>query len=191
MVLGQVNSKPNQMQEAISAYAVISLRQSKWQMWQLICSIGKSRIIHSVGLMLLNTKAFTRIHIVIPNGALKQRDIEDFADYWSLSNFEDRVFYHEDLDFKHGKNDVLLIDESDVLVFDDPLLLKKAFKLSAAICFTATPPSQGQQTLERKIYDHLSLRLCEYWPQVLARPQNARLLKTVEAKDVSDLTTFI
>ena len=179
------------MQEAISAYAAVSLLVNRWQVWQLICSIGKSRIIHGVGLMLLNIKAFKTVHIVIPNGALKRRDVDDFSDYWCFGNFENNVHYHEDLDFKHGRNDVLLIDEADILIFHDPMLLRKAFRLSAAICFTATPPASGQQSLERKIYEHLSLKLYEYWPQALPRPQNARLLKTVEAKYADNLAAFV
>ena len=179
------------MQEAISAYAAVALQENKWQVWQLICSFGKSRIIHGVGLMLLNMKAFSRVHIVIPNTALMQRDIKDFADYWCFGGFEGNVLYHEGLNFKHGKNDVLLIDEADLLIFEDPMLLKKALKQSAAICFTATPPQSGQQSLERKIYDHLSLKSYEYWPQALAKPQNTRLVKTVDAKYAGDLAAFI
>ena len=179
------------MQEAISAYASATLQVEKWQMWQLVCGIGKSRIIHSIGLMLLSLKDFKAVHIVIPNKALLKRDKKDFADYWCLGSLEGRVHYHEDLNFRHGKSDVLLIDEADQLVFADPLLLRKALRQSSAIGFTATPPTTGQQTLEIKIYEHLGFKLREYWPQALMRPENSRLVKNVDPKYADDLAAFV
>jgi len=179
------------MQEAISAYASASLLVDKWQMWQLVCSIGKSRIIHGIGLMLLSTKAVKGVHIVIPNKALLQRDIGDFADYWCLGAFEGKVHYHEDLNFRHGKTDVLLIDEADQLIFEDPMLLRKALKHSPALCFSATPPNSGQQTLEMEIYQHLGFKLRSYWPKALARPLNTRLVIKVDAKYADNLSAFV
>ena len=50
-------------------------------MWELQAGIGKSRIIATIGLMLMSQLVCNRIHIVIPNAALVRRDSEEFDDY--------------------------------------------------------------------------------------------------------------
>ena len=109
------------MQEAIACYAVASLATIKHQLWELYASIGKSRIIACIGLMALSSKVVKTVHIVVPNAALKRRDESDFGDYWKFSGLETCVKYHDKLDFKPTKMDLLIVDEADKLVFEDPL----------------------------------------------------------------------
>ena len=41
------------------------------------------------------------------------REQEEFDDYWVMSGMKARVQYHANLDFKLGKNDVVIVDEAD------------------------------------------------------------------------------
>jgi hypothetical protein len=48
-----------------------------------------------------------------------QRDLEEFAYFWQLASLTNKVSHHVGLDFVHIERSILVIDESDTLIFDD------------------------------------------------------------------------
>lgn len=78
--------------------------------------MGKSRIIATASLIAAMNGI--TVNIVFPNSVLLQRDREDFKDYWQLSSSEEKVKYHQDLNFSVEKDELVIIDESDVFIYN-------------------------------------------------------------------------
>jgi len=55
-------------------------------------------------------------------GHLLNRDRVDFEDYWLLLSYDaDRIEYHIGFDFQVGPNELVIVDEADALMFNDPI----------------------------------------------------------------------
>ena len=64
---------------------------------------------------------FTKVHLVFDNEHLMKRDRDEFECYWLLFDFdESRIQYHVGHDFQVGPHELVIIDESDALMFKDP-----------------------------------------------------------------------
>ena len=48
------------------------------------------------------------------------------------------VIYHSDLDFNPGKHDVIIVDEADLLIYDNNKVFKKLLGDRKCIAYTAT-----------------------------------------------------
>jgi hypothetical protein len=81
---------------------------------------GKSRIMAFSALIGLETGMFKKVHMVFNNKHLMERDRKDFEDLWSLTEHRDKVQYHTGLDFEPEENSLILVDESDRHMFDEP-----------------------------------------------------------------------
>ena len=125
-----------------------SLEASRHQCWELHASMGKSRIIACMALIALSMKMFRHVHILVPSGALLRRDKKDFIDYWVLAGLEKVVKYHEKLDFKPTEKDLVIVDEADKPVLDDPLKFRSVTAVCSSICLTASLPNSSQGKLE-------------------------------------------
>jgi hypothetical protein len=78
--------------------------------------------------------------MVFPNEELKERDKADFENlFLFVTEGDDMVSYHVGIDFKPIDNAVIIVDEADYFMFEDPPKFKLFVKDSACICFTATP----------------------------------------------------
>ena len=110
--------------------------------------IGKSRIIPTLGLILLFLGLANRIHIVIPNESLLRRDKNEYQDYWKMSNLSNKVEYHSNAKFKPKSNSVVIVDEADELIFGDPLTFDKLLTHGQIIGLTATVPDVDLNPLE-------------------------------------------
>ena len=119
-IASQVRCPPNALQEAVATYVMSLLTRSPRQMWQLRGGIGKSRGIAYRGLIGLLSLGLPRVHFVLPNKMLMQRELQEFGDYWRLSQSEDRVAYHCAFDFQHEPGELIIIDEADFLVLKNP-----------------------------------------------------------------------
>jgi hypothetical protein len=150
------------MQWGVAAYATSTLDSSPQQIWELDAGSGKTWTASAVGLMLLSTKRCSTLQYVVPNPGLKERDRGEFTSYWDLGGYTDRVEYHSDIDFVPRKNGVVLIDEADFLIYRDPKKFSAFIKKARAICFTASPPVGGNQSLESTIYAQLGLKSFAY-----------------------------
>jgi len=82
--------------------------------------MGKSRVIATMGLMLLLFRGYKRVHFVYPTESLKAREQEEFADYWAKSGTSDSISYHTNLSFKMTEGEIIINDEADHLMFTDP-----------------------------------------------------------------------
>lgn len=60
------------------------------------------------------------VHIVTPGVMLSKRDETDFFDYFMIANLTSRVCYHSNLDFAKSSDDIVILDEGDYFIFEDP-----------------------------------------------------------------------
>jgi hypothetical protein len=67
------------------------------------------------------------------------------------------VIYHRRFDFEISTDEIILIDEIDQFIFDDPEQFNSFTKYSNVIGFTATRGSKSHQSHENKIYSDLQL----------------------------------
>ena len=93
-------------------------------------------------------KMFRQVHILVPSGALLRRDIKEFDDYWVLAGLEKVIKYHEKLDFKPAEKDLVIVDEADKLVLDDPCKFRTVTAGCSYICLTASLPDSNQGKLK-------------------------------------------
>ena len=117
--LKSVNSAPNDHQTCIAAYAILKLNHSPSQMWELMGGMGKSRVIATMAFMLIEW-GYSKVHIVLPTVALMNRDKEEFDDYWAKSNNGQKVEYHTNFDFTMEDGAIIISDEADHLMFNNP-----------------------------------------------------------------------
>ena len=95
---------------------------------------------------------FTKVHMVFDNGHLLNRDRVDFQDYWLLLSYDsDKIQYHTGFDFQVGLNELVIVDEADALMFNDPIKFQQFTSDCACICFTATPDNQQAKGLEARV----------------------------------------
>jgi hypothetical protein len=90
-------------------------------MWVVPAGQGKSRITHSIALFLLLTGAVPHIYMVFSSDRLMNRDLEEYTYFWKLAGLTDKVSYRVGLIFERCDQSMLIIDESDNLLFKDPL----------------------------------------------------------------------
>ena len=86
------------------------------------------------------------------------RDKFDFEDLWHLAGLKDRVDHHIGCDFEAEENSLVLIDESDIFMFDKPKNFAKFIKAKFCICFTATPSNCDQQGVENEVVKVLGFK---------------------------------
>jgi len=99
----------------------------------------------------LETGMFKKVHMVFDNKHLMQRDKQDFEDLWRLTQSENKVEYHVELDFEPEENSLILVDESDRLMFEQPKFFAGFIKKKFCICFTATPDNCDQHGVEAEV----------------------------------------
>jgi len=68
----------------------------------------------------LKTGMFKMIHLIYANKHLMERDKADFEDLWRLAECQDKVEYRVGCDFEPAESSLILVDESDRLMFDEP-----------------------------------------------------------------------
>ena len=73
-----------------------------------------------------------------------------FSDIWAYFQLQDRVSYHSDLIFEKNPYDLLIYDESDHILFNDPQLFEQFTSNNSCVCFTATPGGEDKN-LEEKV----------------------------------------
>ena len=87
---------------------------------------------------------FKKVHLVFGNKHLMERDRADFKDLWRLARCENQVEYHIGCDFEAEENSLILIDESDGVMFESPKAFADFIENKFCICFTATPNNCDQ-----------------------------------------------
>jgi hypothetical protein len=79
------------------------------------------------------------VHIVIPGESLKNRDLDDFKDFFENNDLSEKVLYHTDIAFSRKLGDLVLIDEADSFIYKDPKTFKTFISTHHTVCFSATP----------------------------------------------------
>ena len=106
--------------------------------------MGKSRVIATIALMILMTSS-SIVYIVIPTQTLMQRDQTLHSDFWIKTNTVDRVRYHQNLHFDKNSGDIIIVDEADGLMFNDPQAFYEAATKCSMISMTASRPITVKQ----------------------------------------------
>ena len=89
------------------------------------------------------------VHIVYLNKVLQAKDQKDFEELWNMIPKGMGVHYHSDIIFQPKLHSVIIIDESDDLVFTDPAAFMKFTRNRACICLTASPADKAERGIER------------------------------------------
>lgn len=140
---------PNNLQFAIAQYATGKTYAIPHQIWTIPAGQGKSRVSHAMALLALALGLVPRVFMVFCNNRLRDRDLEEYAQFWELSGYQNKIFYQVGLDFERTGCDLLVIDESDTLIFDNPTAFGLMLKRSRCICMTATPDDNDARGAER------------------------------------------
>ena len=118
----QAQIEPNNKQFAIAQYLAVAVRDDTHP--RLVCQVppgqGKSRVAATAALInSLNISECTdKVHMVYPTEYLLQRDQSIFEKYWTFNKLHERVQYHVGLEFEKHADDLIIIDESDALLFE-------------------------------------------------------------------------
>ncbi len=79
--------------------------------------------------------------------------------------------YQTGINFSFTRSDLLVVDESDSIIFSDPLAFKDLLSRSRCICLTATPDDSNKKGAEKQIISALRLNKCDYgFPRDLTAP---------------------
>ena len=72
------------------------------------------------------------------------RDRQDFELLWLFLGYTEgaEVEYHVGINFEVKAGELLIIDEADCFIFNQPEQFMKLIKECACICFTATPDNK-------------------------------------------------
>ena len=106
----------------------------------------------------IDTGMFQKVYLVFDNKHLMERDKSDFEDLWNLTGYREKVEYHFGLDFEPENNSLILVDESDRLMFEEPKLFADFVNKKFCICFTATPNNCDQEGIEAEVVKALGFK---------------------------------
>ena len=93
---------------------------------------------------------------------------------------QDKVSYQTGLNFSFTRSDLLVVDESDSIIFSDPLAFKELLARCRCICLTATPDDNNKKGAEKQIISALRLTKYDYgFPVELTAPAVATETKAL------------
>lgn len=98
------------------------------------------------------------VHFVFPTEYLLERDQATFQELWSLNKLKERVKYHVGLDFVKEPGALLIYDESDAMLFNNPGQFNTFTGSNPCICLTATPGGKDGD-LEEEVIKYLGLKV--------------------------------
>lgn len=104
-----------------------------------------------IALILLLAGSTTKVHLVFDSLHLMKRDQKEFSDWYTFNQLDSKVEFHAGLDFECQPGDIILIDEADELILDDPVKFVAKIKQHRCICLTATPDNDDSQGVEREV----------------------------------------
>jgi len=160
--LKEINMPPNNLQLSIAQAAFGLIDKYQRQLYVLPCGSGKSRVAATLALLLLGLKPKVKnVHIVYSNDILLRKDEEDFQDLWKLLPNGERVSYHSDTSFLPGSSSVVIMDESDEAVFNDPKAFQKFARKTSCVCLTATCAETYIGGIERNVLKKMDFRIFE------------------------------
>lgn len=106
---------------------------------------------------------FKTVHLVFENEHLLNRDKSDFQDFWDLLQYgEDKIQYHVGCGFIPSPDELIIVDEADTFMLDNPESFSTFIQSCCCICFTATPGGCAPQEAENKVISALKFERFEY-----------------------------
>lgn len=109
----------------------------------------------------LQTDLVQKVHLVFTNAVLMDKDKVDFEALWILSDLKTKVVYHEDIAFIVEEGELVIFDEADEYIYDNPTAFVDFIKKHMCVCLTATSGGNNQEAAERAILDHIGLKVFE------------------------------
>ena len=123
----------------------------------------------------VKTCMFKKVHLIYANKHLMERDKADFEDLWRLAECQNNVEYRVGYDFEPEENSLILIDELDRLMFNEPKNFKKFIEKKFCVCFTAAPSNCDQQGVEAEAVKALGFKQYNYLIDQVPRNVAVRL----------------
>lgn len=91
-----------------------------------------------------------------------RKDQADFSGLWTLSGFaKDKVAYHESMGFTAEEGELIIFDEADEYIYNDPKAFLAFVGERMCVCLTATSGGSDQEAAENSILQHIGLKLFE------------------------------
>lgn len=109
----------------------------------------------------LQTGIVAKVHLVFINEVLMRKDKADFEDLWTLSGLQEAVVYHKDLHFEVESRELVIFDEADEYIYEDPKAFLDFIKQHSCICLTATSGGNAAKSAERCILNHIGFKIFE------------------------------
>jgi hypothetical protein len=155
--------EPDNLQRAVSVFAIKGLTEFNLQYWGFPAGMGKSYIIALIAYLCL--KASLNVTIIIPDSDLLARDQKKFEHLFSLTGKSPN--YTTDFPLKAKAKDLLLVDEADQIMHKLPMYFKKTQFKPSVIAFTASCENQETNSVEKLLLETLKFKTIHYWPASL------------------------
>ena len=142
-------------------------KYNKYQLWVVPAGQGKSRIAGAAAYHILKTTN-KHVYVVFANERLKKDDKDELENIWTFAtsqnkNAEKRLHYVCSLKeiTKHKYGEVVLVDESDEIIFKDLVLFYQKTKApeTKVICLTATADDGFKEGSEHKVLEALKFKV--------------------------------
>ena len=78
------------------------------------------------------------VHFLIPNHYLKHRDLSEFEKYWSLTQQDNQVKYHENFNFVAQIDELIVCEETESLIYEDFITFLLALLGKSVITYTGS-----------------------------------------------------
>ena len=89
------------------------------------------------------------------------KDEVDFEELWILSGFKDKVVYHANMGFSVEEGELIIFDEADEYIYNDPKAFLGFIGECMCVCLTATTGGSGKEAAEKTILNHIGLKIFE------------------------------
>lgn len=119
-------------------------------------------MIPTAALIVLFHNMFSKVHMVYLNQHLCERDKVDSLQMLTLFSFEDKVEYHIGYDFELKANELIIVDEADVFIFENPVKFRQFVSKNACLCYTATPETSQTKGLEARVFTPMNIKKYYY-----------------------------
>lgn len=78
-------------------------------------------MIATAALIVLFHNMFSKVHLVYLNSHLCERDKADFFQLLMLFDIDGKIEYHIGCDFEPKAGELIIVDEADTLIFNEPI----------------------------------------------------------------------
>ena len=183
---------PNNLQVAKAQAACHLIDRYGRQIWQIPGGQGKLLIFATIALMLLKSDSgVQRVHLVFSNELLKEKDKQAFENLYLLANVEDQVEYQVGLDFEMGTEDVLVIDEGDVWIYEDPNKFDRLTAKTKLIALSGSTRDTQLDGIEHDVLKKLGFKIFDQISQEYPMEQRKPEWERIKLKDDQAILEFV